>query len=115
MGRPAIPREPVGATTPSFGGTPHRLVGSQAALFPDWLYHAFMTDTDNSCHPTVRSRSVPPLGHATRPRSARFEPLGLLRSFSDAGSSRLPFCLASRTRAIWQYWSVPSLSRLLST
>ena len=40
---------------------------------------------------------------------------GCLEELSDAGSSRTPFCLASRTRTIWQYWSVPSLSGLLST
>ena len=39
---------------------------------------------------------------------------GCLEELSDAGSSRTPFCLTSRTRTIWQYWSVPSLSGLLS-
>ena len=40
---------------------------------------------------------------------------GSLEERSVAGSSRKPLCLASRTRTIWRYWSVPSLSGLLST
>ena len=40
---------------------------------------------------------------------------GYLEKLSVAGSSRTPFCLACRTRTIWRYWSVPSLSGLLST
>ena len=33
---------------------------------------------------------------------------GFLEELSDAGSSRTPFCLASQTRTIRRYWSVPS-------
>ena len=40
---------------------------------------------------------------------------GSLEERSVAGSSRTPFCLASRTRAVWQCRPVPSLSGLLST
>ena len=40
---------------------------------------------------------------------------GSLEKLSVAGSSRTPFCLGCRTRTIWRYWSVPSLSGLLST
>src|SRR3989304_7555429 len=36
-----------------------------------------------------------------------------MEELSDAGSSRTPFRLACRTRPVWQYRSVPSLSRLL--
>ena len=50
---------------------------------------------------------------ATRPRSARFEPVDLLRGFTTAGSSRTPLRLARRTRTIWQCWPVPALSGLL--
>jgi hypothetical protein len=46
--------------------------------------------------------------------SARFELVQFFRGFS-IGSSRPPVLLASRTRPIWQYWAVPSLSGLLST
>ena len=38
---------------------------------------------------------------------------GSLEGRSAAGSSRTPFRLACRTRAIWQCWPVPSLSGLL--
>ena len=52
---------------------------------------------------------------ATRPRSASIQPLALLRSFRTLASSRTPFCLTSRTRTIYRYWSVPSPSGLLPT
>jgi len=52
---------------------------------------------------------------AARPRSASIQPLALLRSFRTLASSRTPFCLTSRTRTIWQCWSVPSPSGLLPT
>ena len=52
---------------------------------------------------------------ATRPQSARFEPLALLRSFrSLVPHVRLSVLLAG-PGPIWRYWSVPSLSGLLST
>jgi len=50
---------------------------------------------------------------ATRPQSARFEPVDSLERLYDTGSSRTPSDLACRTRAIWRYWPVPSLSGLL--
>jgi len=53
-----------------------------------------------------RSRTAP------RPISARFEPVELLRGFT-ADSLRTPSPLACRTRAVWQYQHVPSLSGLL--
>ena len=40
---------------------------------------------------------------------------GSLEGRSVTDSSRTPFRLACRTRTIWQYWPVPSLSGLLST
>ena len=40
---------------------------------------------------------------AARPRSASIQPLDKLEELSVAGSSRTPFCLASRNRTIWQY------------
>ena len=52
---------------------------------------------------------------ATQPRSTRFELVAWLEGLSNIGSSRTPFRLACRTRTIWQYWSVPTLSGLLPT
>ena len=51
--------------------------------------------------------------HRYRPRSARFRAGDSLRDVY-AGSSRTPLRLARRTRSIWQCWTVPALSRLLS-
>jgi hypothetical protein len=49
---------------------------------------------------------------ASRPISTRLEPASDLRGFA-AGSSRTPSRLACRTRAVWWYRPVPSLSGLL--
>jgi hypothetical protein len=51
---------------------------------------------------------------ASRPISARFEPVPRLRSFTT-GSSRIPSDLARRTQPVWQYQAVPALSALLPT
>ena len=51
---------------------------------------------------------------ATRPISARFEPVELTGRYST-GSSRTPSRLACRTRTVWQYQHVPALSGLLPT
>ena len=45
-----------------------------------------------------------------RPISARFEPVELLRGFTSLISLRAPSRLACRTRTVWQYQHVPSLS-----
>jgi hypothetical protein len=50
---------------------------------------------------------------ASRPISARLEPEAPLRSFSHWFTCVPPSDLASRTRTVWQYRSVPTLSRLL--
>jgi hypothetical protein len=51
---------------------------------------------------------------ASRPISARFEPVPRLRSFAT-GSCRIPSDLARRTQPVWQYQAVPALSALLPT
>ena len=56
----------------------------------------------------IRSRT------AFRPVSARFEPEAPLRGFNHWFTRVTPSDLASRTRAVWQYQPVPTLSRLLS-
>jgi hypothetical protein len=66
---------------------------------------------------TTQIRSWPPprgSGHALHPGPyppdlSRWNSYGAL----TAGSSRIPSCLASRTRTVWQYRHVPSLSGLL--
>jgi hypothetical protein len=50
----------------------------------------------------------------SRPISARFEPVQLLRDV-NVGSSRTPFRHARRTQAIWQYRPAPALSGPLAT
>jgi hypothetical protein len=60
------------------------------------------------------ARSVNGPCTATRPISARFEPVPRLRSFAT-GSSRMPSDLARRTRPVWQFQAVPALSALLPT
>lgn len=55
----------------------------------------------------IRSRT------AFRPVSARFEPEAPLRGFNHWFTRVTPSDLASRTRAVWQYQPVPTLSRLL--
>jgi len=57
--------------------------------------------------PRIRSRT------ASRPVSARLEPEAPLRGFSHWFTRVTPSDLASRTRAVWQYRPVPTLSRLL--
>lgn len=52
---------------------------------------------------------------AARPTSAKLEPVDSIERLSNAGFSRTPSELACRTRAVWQYRPVPSLSGLLST
>ena len=49
----------------------------------------------------------------SRPISARFESVELLRGFKSLISIRAPSRLACRTRTVWQYQYVPSLSGLL--
>lgn len=55
----------------------------------------------------ARPRATP------RPISARFESVELLRGFTPLISIRTPSRLACRTRTVWQYQYVPSLSGLL--
>jgi len=50
---------------------------------------------------------------ASRPISARLEPEAPLRGFHHWFTRVTPSDLASRTRAVWQYRPVPTLSRLL--
>jgi hypothetical protein len=57
----------------------------------------------------ARPRATP------RPISARFESVKLLRGFTPLISLRAPSRLACRTRTVWQYQHVPSLSGLLPT
>jgi hypothetical protein len=57
----------------------------------------------------ARPRATP------RPISARFESVELLRGFTPLISLRAPSRLACRTRTVWQYQHVPSLSGLLPT
>ena len=52
---------------------------------------------------------------ASRPISARFEPVLRLRGVNHWFALAVPSGLASRTRTIWQYWRVPTSSELLST
>jgi hypothetical protein len=59
-----------------------------------------------TAHPSQRSRTAP------RPTSTRLEPVRRLRNV-DTGFSRTPSRLACRTRTVWQYRHVPSLSGLL--
>ena len=59
-----------------------------------------------TAHPSQRSRTAP------RPISTRLEPVRRLRNV-DTGFSRTPSRLACRTRTVWQYRHVPSLSGLL--
>ncbi len=59
-----------------------------------------------------------PVGASTRCCAALIHQVraaGSLEERFAAGFSRTPFRLACRTRTIWQYWPVPSLSGLLST
>src|SRR5260370_1430121 len=58
-------------------------------------------------HPRGRSRT------AFRPVSARLDPEAPLRGFNHWFTRVTPSDLASRTRAVWQYRPVPTLSRLL--
>jgi hypothetical protein len=51
---------------------------------------------------------------ASRPISAKFEPVPRLLSFTT-GSSRIPSDLARRTQPVWQYQALPALSALLPT
>jgi hypothetical protein len=56
-----------------------------------------------TARPSQRSRTAP------RPKSTRLEPVRHLRN-ADTGFSRTPSRLACRTRTVWQYRHVPSLS-----
>ena len=56
-----------------------------------------------TAHPSQRSRTAP------RPISTRLEPVRRLRNVGT-GFSRTPSRLACRTRTVWQYRHVPSLS-----
>jgi hypothetical protein len=60
--------------------------------------------------PTIRRESRA----ALRPISTRLEPATRLQGITT-GSSRTPSRLACRTRTVWQYRYVPSLSGLLTT
>jgi len=51
---------------------------------------------------------------ADRPISARLQPVHRLRGFHHWFARATPSRLACRTRPIWQCWTVPSLSGLLS-
>ncbi len=71
-------------------------------------------------HRWIQAKSSPTHFHCVGARCCaalirQVRAAGYLERLSVAGSSRTPFCLACRTRTIWQYWSVPSLSGLLST
>ncbi len=50
---------------------------------------------------------------ASRPTSARFDPLPRLRGFCHRFALASPSRLTCRTRSVWQYRTVPSLSGLL--
>ena len=52
---------------------------------------------------------------ATRPISARFEPVLRLRGVNHWFALAVPSGPASRTRTIWQFWRVPTSSELLPT
>jgi hypothetical protein len=52
---------------------------------------------------------------AHRPLSTRFEPAARLRDFNHWFTVVAPSGLACRTRTVWQYQSVPSLSGPLAT
>ena len=52
---------------------------------------------------------------ASRPISARFEPVLRLRDVNHWFALAVPSGPASRTRTIWQYWRVPTSSELLPT
>jgi hypothetical protein len=52
---------------------------------------------------------------ASRPISARFEPVLRLRGVNHWFALAVPSGPASRTRTIWQYWRVPTSSELLPT
>ncbi len=76
------------------------------------LRRGLTTGTINRLRSRPRRQPTARACTALRPISARFEPMELLRSFST-GSSRTPSGHACRTRAVWQYQPVPSLSGLL--
>ena len=67
-------------------------------------------------HPTEEFPAQPCAGaRCSAAQIHQVRAAGSLEGRSAAGSSRTPFCLACRTRTIWQCWPVPSLSGLLST
>ena len=98
-----------GGMVPTFTLQPFDRVGAQlcpcnlATATPQTFTVASRVDTANR----LKSYHTQPFDVrvrvAARPRSARFEPLDKLEKLSVAGSSRTPFCLASRARTIWQY------------
>jgi len=73
-----------------------------------WPSGSAITDLSGSSPHRYEGMGV----HRSRPRSARFRAGDSLRDV-NAGFSRTPLHLACRTRSIWQYWTVPALSRLL--
>jgi hypothetical protein len=64
--------------------------------------------------PATESPSPPGTARtASRPTSARLEPMPRLRGFSHWFALTAPSRLACRTQAVWRYQPVPSLSGLL--
>jgi hypothetical protein len=65
------------------------------------------TDPPGSSPPVMRDECAP------LPAQIRQVRAGDSLRDVNVGSSRTPLRLARRTRSIWQYWTVPALSRLL--
>ena len=112
--------EGTGRMVPTFGLQPFDRVGAQLCS-PSIATATPQAHTMASRPATSTDQSVTPHSNtvrvcaATRPQSTRFEPLGISRSFRTlVPHVRLSVLLAG-PGPIWRYWSIPSLSGLLST
>ena len=112
---------PTNRGQPQDGSHVHRrpIDGGGAQLFPCSLATSTPQTFLMASAPATkfRRRSRPPHSGQTctapRPTSARLEPMPRLRGFSHWFALATPSRLACRTRAVWQYRPVPSLSGLL--
>jgi hypothetical protein len=114
-GRPARRRPDDGSHVhhqPVDGSVPSSSPATLATATP----HSFTVTPAPTFAKSTTGRS--PISAATdalhyRPRSTRFEPDPDLRGSTAGFCTRTPLRLACRTRVVWQYRPVPSLSRLL--
>src|SRR5215216_5236913 len=87
--------------------------------FPLQPRHEYAADLPHGLragHEIPATESPPPPGTActaSRPTSARLEPMPRLRRFNHWFALAAPSRLACRTQAVWRYRPVPSLSGLL--